>query len=53
MENKHSQAPDYFKLIEVLTKMGYEVVKFNKITPESKNYEVPKCIYELRIVKNS
>jgi len=49
-EQKNSQAPDYLELLKVLTEMGYEVIKFENVTPEPKNYEAPDETYELRIV---
>ena len=53
-ENKKSpQAPDYLELMKVLTEMGYEVVKFENVTPEPKGCEIPDETYELRIIHRS
>ena len=54
MENKkkqeNSQAPNYLELMKVLTQMGFEVIKFENVTPEPKSYEIPDKTYELRII---
>ena len=49
-KTENSQAPDYLELMKVLTEMGYEVVKFENVTPEPKGYEIPDETYELRII---
>lgn len=51
-KNKSPQAPEYIKLLEMLNKKGYEVLKIENVTPEPKNFEISdKVVYELRIVK--
>jgi len=49
-KKENSQAPDYLELMRVLTEMGYEITKFENVTPEPKGYEIPCETYELRIV---
>jgi len=50
VKQENSQAPDLLKLIKVLNEMGYEILKFENVTPEPKNYKDPDETYDLRIV---